>query len=137
MQGRAALPPTRIVIKRCDLVEAELFVVVGANPLRRIDGAFLERGIDISAGDLLRHYAELLQRLARPAADAEFEPLEIVNGLDLFAEPAPHLCAGVAADQAINIRLLGKFIHQNKAVAVVEPGVLQAPVETKRDGTEQ
>jgi hypothetical protein len=40
---RAALPECRIVVVLGDLVEAELLVVVGANPLGRIDDPALQR----------------------------------------------------------------------------------------------
>ena len=64
-QHRAAFPPARIVVVRRDLVEAELLVVVGADPFGGVDGALLQRRIDVAAGDLLRHDAELLQHACR------------------------------------------------------------------------
>ena len=134
---RAAFPPARVVVVRRDLVEAELLVVVRADPLGRVDRALLQRRIDVAAGDLLRHHAELLQRLAGPAADAELETLEIIDGLDLLAEPAAHLAAGIAAKQRIDIGLLVELVHQLGAVAVVEPGILLAGVEAERNGAEQ
>src|SRR5262249_12015135 len=91
----AAFPPSRAVVEGSDLVETELLVVIGADPFSGVDGALLQRRIDIAAGDLLRHHTERLQRLAGPAADAEFEPLEIIDGLDLLAKPATHLRAGI------------------------------------------
>src|SRR5476649_2446724 len=36
-------PPAGVVVVLGDLVEAKLLVVVGADPLRRVDGALLER----------------------------------------------------------------------------------------------
>ena len=135
--GGAALPPARIVIVRRDLVEAELLVVVGADPLGRVDGAFLQRGIDVAAGDLLRHHAELLQRLAGPAADAELEALEIVDGLDLVAEPAAHLRPRVAARQRVDVELLAELVHQLQAVAIVVPRILLPGVEAERHRAEQ
>src|SRR5690606_11742109 len=44
---RAALEPAGRVIERRHLVEAELFVVVRADPLGGVDGALLQRGIDV------------------------------------------------------------------------------------------
>src|SRR5262249_25679746 len=69
--GSATFPPTRIVVVLRNLVETQLLVVVGADPFRGIDRALLQRRIDVAAGDLLRHDAELLQCLSSPAADAE------------------------------------------------------------------
>ena len=65
----AAFPPAGIIITRGDLVEAELIVAVRPDPLGRVDRPLLQRGVDIAAGDLLRHDAEILQRPARPPAD--------------------------------------------------------------------
>src|SRR5262249_52306032 len=116
---------------------AELRVGVGPAPVGRIDGAFLERRIDVAAGDLLRHHAEPLQSLAGPAADPELEALEIVDRLDLLAEPAAHLRASVAADERVHVELLAELVHQLEAVAVVVPGVLLTAIETERHGAEQ
>ncbi len=59
VDGRAAFPPARIVVVLRDLVQAELQVVIGADELGRIDRALFQRRIDVAAGDLLRHDAEL------------------------------------------------------------------------------
>ena len=97
MDRRPAFPPAGIVVVRRDLVEAELLVVIGADPFGRIDRALLERRIDVAAGDLLRHHAELRDDLAGKAADAHLEALQVGDRVDLLAEPAAHLGAGVAA----------------------------------------
>ena len=96
MQHRAAFPPTWIVVVLGDLVESELFIVVGTDPLRRVDRALFQRGVDFTAGDLLRHRAKLGENLSRKSRDAEFQALEIGNLFDLLAEPAAHLRAGIA-----------------------------------------
>jgi hypothetical protein len=41
---RAAFPPARVVVVLGHLVEAELLVIVGADPFGGIDGALFERG---------------------------------------------------------------------------------------------
>jgi hypothetical protein len=48
VQGRAALLPGGIVVILGDLLEAELLIVVGANPFGRIDGALFQGRIDIA-----------------------------------------------------------------------------------------
>ena len=53
VQRRSALPPTRIVILLDDFVEAELLVVIRADPFGCIDSAFFQGRIDIAARDLL------------------------------------------------------------------------------------
>src|SRR4029453_10481958 len=133
----AAFPPTGIIVVRRNLVEAELLVIVRTDPLGRINGALLQGRINIAAGDLLGDDAQRLQRLAGPAADAHLEAFEIVDGLDLFTEPAAHLCAGIAADKRVHVVLLAKLVHQFHAVAVVEPRVLLTGIQPERDGTEQ
>ena len=74
-QHRAAFPPAGIVVMRRDLVEAEPLVVIGADPFGGVDGALLERRIDVAAGELLRHAAEPLHDAAGIAANAEFQAL--------------------------------------------------------------
>src|ERR1700730_4541336 len=94
--GRA-FPPAGIVVELGDLMEAELLVVVGADPLRGVDGPALERGIDVGGRDLLRHHAELGENGAAEPADAELEALEVVDAVDLLAVEAAHLHADIAA----------------------------------------
>src|SRR3569623_1593414 len=121
MQRGAALPPARIVEILGDLIEAELLVVVRSDPFGGIDRAYLQRRIDVAAGDLLRHHAEFLQRLAGPAADAHLEALEIVDGLDLLAEPPAHLATGIARDEAMDVEfLVAEFVHQRLAATLIE-----------------
>src|SRR5262249_33069370 len=85
----------------------------------------------------LRHHAELRQDVAGKAADPELEPVEVADVLDLLAEPAAHLAAGIARDQVDQIVLLGELVHQLEAVTVEEPGVLLARIEPERHGAEQ
>ena len=97
MHRRAAFPPAGIVVVRRNLVEAELLVVIGADPFGGVDRALFERRIDVATGDLLRHDAELLDDLAGEAPDAHLQALHVGDRLDFLAEPAAHLHAGVAA----------------------------------------
>jgi len=50
----AALPPAWIIVVLDDFVEAELLVVIGADPFCGVDGALLQCRIDVATGDLLR-----------------------------------------------------------------------------------
>ena len=126
------LPPARIVVELGHLDEAELLVVVGANPLGRVDGALLERGIDVAARDLLRHNAEALHDLAGKAPEPELQTLEIVDLDDLVAEPAAHLAVGVAGGNEVRIVALEKLVQEILPAAVEEPGVLHARVHAER-----
>src|SRR5262249_56286953 len=102
-----------------------------------VDGPLLQRWVNVAARDLLGHDAELLQRLAGPAADAELQPIEILDGFDLLSKPSAHLRTGIAGDKTIDVRFLGEFVHEFHAVAVVKPGILLAGVEAERNGTEK
>ena len=132
MHHRAAFPEARVVVELRDLLEAELLVVIGADPLGRVDGALLQRRIDVAAGELLRHDADLLQHLAGDAADAELQAGQIGDRLDLLAEPAAHLGAGIAAGEADHAVLLEELVAELLAAALVPPGVLLARVEAER-----
>src|SRR5258708_2132507 len=70
---RTALPEAGIVVIFGDLLEAEFLVVVRSDPFGAVDGALLECRIDVAAGELLRHHADLLQHLACNAADAKLQ----------------------------------------------------------------
>src|ERR1700681_1836829 len=52
VEHRAAFPPAGIVIVLGDLVEAELLVIVGPDPLDGIERALFERRINVTAGEL-------------------------------------------------------------------------------------
>ncbi len=115
--------------------EAELLVVVGTDPLGRVDRALFQRRIDIAAGDLLRHDAQLGERQAAGSADAHLQPLQVRHLVDGLPEPAAHLAAGVARRELDDVVLLEELAHQLEAPAVIHPGVLLARVQSERDRT--
>ena len=130
----AAFPPAGVVVVFRDLVEAELLVVVGADPFRGVDRALLERRIDVAAGDLLRHAAKLGKNGPGEAADAHLEAVEVGGRLDLLAEPAAHLRPGIAGRKRDDIKFLVKVVHQFHAAAEIHPGVLLPGIEPERHG---
>ena len=130
---QAAFPEARVVVVRRDLLEAELLVVIGADPLGCVDGAALEGRIDVAAGHLLRDDAELLHDLTGDAGDAHLQALQILNRLDLLAEPAAHLGAGIAAGKRIEVVLGHELVHEADAAAVVIPGIELAGIEGERE----
>src|ERR1700733_14824244 len=132
MHGRAAFPEAGVVVILRDLLEAELLVVIGADPLGRIDRAFFQRGINVAARELLRHDANFLQHLTGNTADAEFQSGKIGNGLDLLAEPAAHLGASVAAGKSDHAELLEELIAKLLTSALIPPGILHARVQAER-----
>ena len=129
---RAAFPPSGIVIVRRDLVEAELFVVIRTDPFGGIDRAFFKRRIDVAAGKLLWHHAQLLHDFSGEAADAHLQSLEIVDGVDLLAEPAAHLAAGIAREEGDAVVALVEIVHQIPAAALHVPGLVEALVRAER-----
>src|SRR5262249_4147818 len=135
--GGAALPPARIVVILDDLIEAELLVVIGPDPFGGVDGALLQRGIDIAASELLRDETKLAERFAGPTSDAHLEALEVAGLLDLLVEPATHLRSSITGDQAFGVELGAEFIDQLLPVAVIEPCVLLARIESEWRRTEQ
>ncbi len=88
------------MVDRRDLLQAEPLVVVGADPLGGVELLALQGRVDLGTRDRLRLHAELGEHLPAHAADPELQPLQVGEALDLAAEPAAHLGAGVAARQA-------------------------------------
>jgi hypothetical protein len=133
-QLQATFPPARVVVKLGDLVETELLVVVRTDPFGGIDGAFFQRRVDVAAGNLLRHGAELGDDLTGEAADTHLQALQVGRGLDLLAEPATHLGAGVAGrGWCDDIRFGIELGDQLLAVAVAIPGIDLTTGHAERD----
>ena len=61
-----------------------------------------------------------------------FRPLRSSTRVDLLAEPAAHLGAGIAARHAVDALRGVELVQQVDAAAVVQPGVLLARVEAER-----
>ena len=93
---------------------------------------FSSDGIDVAAGELLRHDADLLQHLAGDSPDAKLQPGKIGNGLDLLAEPAAHLGAGVAAGKTDHAKFLEELVAELHAAALIPPGILHARIKAER-----
>ena len=123
-ERRPRLPPARVVVVLRDPVEAEFQVVVGADPLRRIDNAAFERGVDLAAGDGLHGDAEAAQNLGAETGNAHLDAAQFRQRVYLAAEPAAHLATGVAAGEVDDVEVGEHLAHQFEAAAVVEPGVL-------------
>ena len=131
-QLRSRFPPARGVVVLADLLEAELRVVVGSDPLAAVDRALLQRGIDVGAGHHRRHDAGLRKHLAAETADAETQPLQVLEGVDLLAEPAAHLGAGVAREDRLDAVFGEQRLHDFLAAAEQPPGVGLAEVHAER-----
>src|SRR5690606_10967224 len=134
MDREPAFPVGRVVVVGRDLVETELGVVIGTDPFGGIDGAALERGIDITARDLLRHDAKTRHDLSGNAGNTHLHALEIVEAVDFLAEPATHLGTGAASGNTYNAIIGQEGIVGLVAAAMIEPGILLAGIETEGKG---
>ena len=110
---------------------------MGPDPFGCVDGALLERWVDVATGELLRDEAELAERFAGPAADAHLEALEVAGLLDLLVEPATHLAAGVAGKETLGIKLGAELVDQLLAIAMVVPCILLTRIEAEWNCAEQ
>jgi len=128
---RVRFPPSGEVIVRRDLVEAELLVVVRADPFGGVDRAALERGIDVASGDLLRHRAQARHHLAAQAGDAHLDAFQVGHAVHRLAPPAAHLRAGVAGRERDEAKIAEEGAHQVLAAAVVDPRVLLPLVQAE------
>src|SRR5262249_11241403 len=121
MTVRTTLPPSGVVIIFRDLLETELLVVGGSNPLHRVDGALFERGIDVAGRKLLRGHAELINDFARESPDPELQALQILHLFDFLAKPATHLAARITHWDAVAIEAREYLLQQIVAAAMHEP----------------
>ena len=131
-QRRAKFHHARRVVELGDLVQAEFLVVVGTDPLDRVQRPFFHRRIDLGRRQLLRRRAQfgvdLPQQPGRPHPQAP----EVFRPLDLLAEPAAHLGAGVAAGDLHDVVLAVNLAHQLQSTAVGHPGRVLARRHAER-----
>src|SRR5205814_9259806 len=66
-------------------------------------------------------------------ADSHLQALEVVDGVDLLAEPTAHLAAGVAGEQRNRVVLFVELVEHLLAAADREPALVQARVRSERD----
>src|SRR3989344_5147863 len=70
------------------------------------------------------HSAQLLHHFTdQTTAQAHLHALEIIRRLDLLAEPATHLGAGVAASEADGVVVRVELVHKLAAIAMQHPGI--------------
>src|SRR5258708_33092895 len=104
---------------------------MGPAPSRADGGAFRQGRIDIAPGDLRRARAELLQPAPGKTADAEFETLEIVDGVDFLAEPAAHLAARIASEKCVTVVAFVELVQKLLAAPQHIPSLVEALVRSK------
>ena len=112
-------------------------VVIGADPLGGIDGAFFQGLVNLATRNVLWHAAQALNDFARKAAHTEFQALDVGQGLDFLAVPAPHLRTRIAGGEIDDVVLLVKLTHELQAIALEHPRRHLAAVQAKRNGAAQ
>ena len=127
------LPERGIIVVWRDLVEAELFVIIGTDPLCSVNGTTFQRRINVTAGKLLRDDSETRHDFTSHARNAHLQALQIRETLDFLAIPAAHLGCRVAADNADNAVIGEERIIKLVAAAMIKPGVLQTGVHAERN----
>ena len=103
-----------------------------ADPFSRVDGALLQRRVDVAAGNLLRDDAELCEHASAEARDAHLHAIEVGRRFDLLAKPAERLAAGIAHRHADDAHAVVNFIHEFFAVAKQVPGIVLARRQPER-----
>src|SRR5690606_5145095 len=127
-------PEGRVILVWRDLVEAELLVVIGADPFGGVDRAALQRRIDVDARKRLRNDAEPRPDFTGNSRCAHLQALAILKALNFLAIPAAHLRSGVAPENTRDAVSGEAGIITLVAAAVIEPCVLQARIHAERNG---
>ena len=112
-----------VVVVLGRLVELHEAVVPGPDPFGGVDGAGDEVLVDLAARQGDRRGAELRHDVAAETGDAHLESLEVIGGVDLLAEPTPHLHPGVAGHQALEPEVRGELVPQLLAASPPNPGI--------------
>ena len=85
------------------------------------------------ASNLLRNGAEFLNDAAGESTDAHLQAFEIVDRIDLLAEPAAHLTAGIPGEQRGCVVLLVELVEHFFAATQREPTLIQPLVRSEGD----
>ena len=106
-------------------MQIQSFVLIGVDPLGRVDDAGLQRLKDLTDRQHLRDCAQPLQHPAAEAGDAHLQPFQVGDGPNLPVEPAAHLHAGVAGRELdpIEPSRVSRLQH-GKTASFIQPGVL-------------
>ena len=132
-EGRHLVPAGEVVVLG-DLVEAERQVHHRHRELGGVDGAELQRLEDFAGLQDLRLDAELLHDVGAQAEEAHLQTLEVVDGLDLLAEPAGGLGRDHAAEDGSTLYLRVQLLHELLAAAVAHPAQVLADLRAERHG---
>src|SRR5690606_20764660 len=83
--------------------------------------AGLQRLEDLAGREVGHRRAELLPDLATQAGGAEAQALDVVQRLELLAEPAAGLRAGVARQETLHAELVVDLVPDLLAAEVADP----------------
>ena len=100
-------------------MQAKGQVVVGADPVRRINGAGLHGGEHLGTGQLHRRGPHLAQHLSGEARHTHLQTFQVLHAVDFLVEPARHLGAGVATGKRLEIELGVQIVPQFLATTMV------------------
>src|SRR3546814_1412176 len=84
----------------------------------------LQRLEHVAPAQRLHRHAEPRAHFRREAGGAEAQPLQVVDRLDLVAEPALPLRAGVAAEEGLQVEAGVDLVVERLAAAVRQPADL-------------
>ncbi len=131
-QLQRARPPAGKVVVARDLVERQALIVVRANPGHRVDAALLQRRVGIGDRQVDGLGAPAGQHLAGEAAGLDLQAAQVVQRLDLAAEPAAHLRAGEPAGKIQDAVFVEQHPRQRQSLALEHPGVHLPGVQAER-----
>src|SRR5262249_16447040 len=84
--------------------------------------------------DLLRDDAELFDHASRKPGDTHLDTFEIIKRIDFLPKPSAHLRASIAGRETVYALRGIELVHQAIAVALNEPGIGKAGIETQGKG---
>ena len=96
--------------------------VPGPTNSARVEHAGLQAGEDFARRRRLRRRAEPAIDLAAEPERADLQAAQVVEALDLAAEPAAHADAGIAAHERLDAERRVKLVPQRLPAAGVDPG---------------
>ena len=104
-------------------MQAKGQVVVGADPVRRINGTGLHGGEHLGTGQLHRRGTHLAQHLSGEARHTHLQTLQVLHAVDFLVEPTRHLGAGVATGKRLEIELSVEIVPQFLTATMVQPAI--------------
>jgi len=140
MKKCSAVPPSTAGISSSIWrpIEAELLIVIGPDPLGRVDDTLFQGRIDYRRPRSACGMVPSLERgFAGPATMRNLRPLRSSTVLISFRNQPPIWGAGVAAGDAVQFVLPAELIEHVLAAVVLNHRVLLARIQPERNGAIQ